>query len=188
MGLVPVNLFASFLVLVAAYLAVFVESTFDLTRWLLGAQVDLLPPLMVYAALICDLPTVLLLAIGGGMWFDALSANPPGVTMLALFVPGLLLHLRRGLILRSQFAAQFALGLAVSAVVPLLSVLILLTLRFSPLLGWNSLWHWLLLTLAGGLLTPWLFRLLDATTRAFSYQRAGETSFRHDREIRRGRF
>jgi len=187
MGLVPVNLFASFLVLVAAFLAVFIESTFDLSRWLLGAQVDLLAPLMVYAALACDLPTVLLLAAGGGLWFDALSANPLGLTSLALLIPGFLIHLRRGVILRHEAAAQIALGLATSAAVPLLSVLLLLSQRLQPLLGWNTLGRGLLVTLAGGLLTPIIFQTLDAVTRSLSYRPAQDASQRNNREIRRGR-
>jgi cell shape-determining protein MreD len=187
MGLVPVNLFASCLVLVAAWLAVFVESVFDLTRWLLGAQVDLLAPLMVYAALACDLPTVLLLAGVGGLWFDSLSANPLGVTTLALLGPGLLLHLRRGLILRNQLTARLILGWVICGVVPLLSVLLLLTLRQDPLLGWHSLWRWLLVTLVGGLLTPLVFQTLDSVTHSLSYRRVHEPGTRPDREIRRGR-
>ena len=187
MGLVPINLFASLLVLAAAFLAVFVESAFDLTRWLLGAQVDLLAPLMVYAALACDLPTVLLLAAGGGLWFDSLSANPLGVTSLALLLPGLLMHLRRDLILRREVTAQIVLGLAASAAVPVLSVLLLLSQRLQPLLGWNTLGRGLLVTVAGGLLTPLIFQALDAVTRSLSYRPATASGHRPDREIRRGR-
>ena len=187
MGLVPINLFASFLVLVAAFLAVFIESAFDLTRWLFGAQVSLLPPLMVYAALACDLPTVALLALGGGVWFDSLSANPLGVTTVALLVPGIIVHLRRGLILRREITAQIALGLAVSAAVPLLSVLLILSQRFQPLLGWHSLWRAVLVTLAGGVVTPLVFMALDGVTRSLSYRPVSESGHRPDREIRRGR-
>jgi hypothetical protein len=187
MGLVPINLFASFLVLVAAFLAVFVESAFDLTRWLLGAQVSLLPPLMVYAALACDLPTVLLLALAGGVWFDSLSANQLGVTSLALLVPGILVHLRRGLILRREVTAQVALGLALSAAVPLLALLLMLSQRVEPLLGWHTLWCGVLVTLAGGLLTPLVFLTLDGVTRSLSYRPVSDSGHRPDREIRRGR-
>ena len=50
----------------------------------LGAQIDLLPALMVYAALNAGLPTVALLAVFGGLWFDTLSANPLGISILPL--------------------------------------------------------------------------------------------------------
>ena len=44
---------------------------------------------MVYAGLSTGITTVALLALCGGLWFDSLSANPLGVTMLPLFVIGL---------------------------------------------------------------------------------------------------
>ena len=72
------NLLQSILILAAAFLAVFGEAAFPLLRHWLGAQVDLLPALMVYAALNADIVTVSLLAVLGGLWFDALSANPLG--------------------------------------------------------------------------------------------------------------
>jgi len=61
------------------------EAAFGGVRHLLGAQIDLLPPLMVYAGLCTGLTTVTLLALCGGLWFDSLSANPLGVTVFPLF-------------------------------------------------------------------------------------------------------
>ena len=74
------NWLNTILVLGAAFLAVFWEAAFGGVRHLLGAQVDLLPPLMVYASLYTGITTVTLLALAGGLWFDSLSANPLGVT------------------------------------------------------------------------------------------------------------
>ncbi len=51
------------LVLGAAFLAVFWEAAFGGVRHLLGAQMDLLPPLMVYASLCTGITTVTLLAV-----------------------------------------------------------------------------------------------------------------------------
>ena len=79
------NIFPPILILAAAFLAVFGEATFTLPRQLLGAQVDLPPGLMVYAALYAELPAVALLAVLGGLWFDTFSANPLGLTILPLF-------------------------------------------------------------------------------------------------------
>ena len=45
------NVFKSILVLAFAFLAVFGEATLSAPRTWLGAQIDLLPALMVYAAL-----------------------------------------------------------------------------------------------------------------------------------------
>ena len=175
------------LILLAAFVAVFVESAFGGLRHLLGAQIDLLPMLMVYASLRSNLVTVVLLAVLGGLWFDTLSANPLGITILPLFLAGFLIYLRRGLILREESYAQIVLGLGASAAVPMLTLLLLLSTRQTPLLGWGSLWQWLVMTVGGGLLTPACFCLFDGLNRALSYSPNIGTSFRADREIKRGR-
>ena len=122
------NWLNTLLVLGAAFVAVFWEAAFSGVRHVLGAQIDLLPPLMVYASLCTGLTTVTLLAVCGGLWFDSLSANPLGVTVLPLFAIGLAIHLSRELILRDQTYAQLILGLGASAAAPLLTLLLLLTM------------------------------------------------------------
>ena len=87
-------------ILLIAFLAVFLESYFRGLRNLVGAQIDLLPALMVYASLSAGISTVALLATLGGLWFDSLSANPLGITVLPLLVIGLVIHCCRELILR----------------------------------------------------------------------------------------
>jgi cell shape-determining protein MreD len=180
--------FHTLLILVAALLAVFAQAAFDGLRDWLGAQVDLLPALMVYAALQTNLTTIVLVAMAGGLCFDALSANPLGATMLPLFAVGLVLHSRRGLILRDQAFAQFVLGVIASGTVPGLTVLILLSLGATPLVGWGSGWQLLVVGLGGGLLTPVVFQFFHLCLRTLSYRSATQTSFRPDRDIRRGRF
>jgi cell shape-determining protein MreD len=128
-----------------------------------------------------------LVAVLGGLLFDTVSANPLGVTMIPLFACGFVLYSQRDLVLRTQVFAQFVLGLATSAAVPALTVLLLLTTRHSPLLGWGSLWQWLVMTLGGAVATPVVFQFFDLFDRALNYRRATESSFRPDREIRRGR-
>jgi rod shape-determining protein MreD len=177
----------SILILLTAFLAVFGEAAFTGLRHLLGAQIDLLPALVVYASLSANFATLTLLCVLGGLFFDSLSANPLGVTVLPLFITGFLIYSQRGLILRHQLFAQVVLGLAASAVVPLMTVLLLLTLGQSPLLGWGSLWQWIVISLGGAVATPALFQLFALVDRVLSYRRAGESSFRPDREIRRGR-
>lgn len=175
------------LILLTAFVAVFLEASFGGFRNWFGAQIDLLPALIVYASLSSTMGTVTVLAVVGGLWFDSLSANPLGISMLPLLLVGLLIYARRGLILREQTYAQFVLGLGASAIVPLLSLLLLLSTRQSPLLGWGSIWQWLMMSLGGALLTPVCFRLFDGLNHALSYRPVSETSFRPDREIRRGR-
>jgi rod shape-determining protein MreD len=181
------NVLNPILIFAAAFLAVFGEATLPGLRHLLGAQVDLLPAIMVYAALNANLAVVAALAVCGGLWFDALSANPLGVTILPLFAAGFVIFLQRELILRELSFAQMVLGAAASASVPVLTVLLLLTGGQEPLLGWGSLWQWLVMTAGGAVATPVIFALFEMANHAFGYQPRTETSFRPDREIRRGR-
>lgn len=175
------------LIFLAAFLAVFWEAAFSGIRNVLGAQVSLLPGLMVYAALSTGLVTMCLLALVSGLLFDSLSANPLGVSVPPLFIVGLLIYLRRDLLLREQAFAQIVLGFLASALAPLVAVLLLLTLGESPLLGWGSLWQWLVMSLGGAAVTPIVFTLFGWFNRVLGYQPVVETSFRSDREIRRGR-
>jgi cell shape-determining protein MreD len=181
------NWLSTFLVLAVAFLVVFVQATFNELRSVIGAQVDLLPGLMVYAGLSQGLISIGLLAVLAGSCFDSLSANPLGISILPLWGIGFLIHRYRGLILRSQVYAQFVLGLGASALAPVLTVLLLLNTEHRPLIGWFSLWQWLVMSLAGAAMTPVWFRFFDRIHRAFSYRPLGETSFRPDREIKRGR-
>ena len=177
----------SILVLLAVYLSVFWETAFGGIRHLFGAQVDLLPALTVYASLTCGFFTLTLVTVLGGLFLDTLSANPLGVSVLPLFLVGLLIYRKRDLILKDQPFAHFALGLAASALVPLLTLLLLLTCRQKPLFGWGSLWQWIVMTLGGAVATPIFFQLFGLLDRTLNYHGSMESSFRPDREIRRGR-
>jgi rod shape-determining protein MreD len=181
------NVLNTILIFAAAYLAVFGEAVLPGLRHLLGAQVDLLPAIMVYAALNANLTVVAALAVSGGLWFDALSANPLGITILPLFVVGFVIFSQREFILRKLSFAQMVLGTVASAIAPVLTVLLLLTGGKEPLLGWGSLWQWMVMTAGGAVATPLIFALFDWCHRAFGYQPRTETSFRPDREILRGR-
>jgi rod shape-determining protein MreD len=182
------NWLQTIIVLLIAYVAVFAETSIGMFRNLTGAQIHLLPALMVYASLTGGLGQIALLAVAGGLWFDSLSANPLGTSILPLFVVGVVIWRKRALLLREQVFAQFVLGAGASAAVPAISVLILVSMGSEPLLGWASLWQWFVVSLAGGIVTPLLFGALDRIHRALSYQSLAESSFRADREIKRGRF
>lgn len=177
----------SFFVLFAAFLAVYLETTFNGARSLLGAQIDLLPGLMVYASLTCGMPTITGLAFAGGLMLDSQSANPLGVSILPLFAIGFILQRYRGLILREQKVAQFVLGLSASAFAPLATLLLLLNTDREPLVSWFSLWQWLLMTALGGVACPVWFWVFEKLNLALTYKTLNETSFRQDREIKRGR-
>ncbi len=187
MGEAPMNWLQTILVLGAAFVAVFWEAAFGSVRHLLGAQIDLLPPLMVYASLYTGLTTVTLLAVCGGLWFDSISANPLGVTVLPLFVIGLVFHLKRDLILRDQTFAQVVLGLGASAAAPVMTLLLLLTMGRAPLFGWGTLWQLAVLSIGGAIATPICFELFGWLRRMLVHHGDTQSSFRPDREIRRGR-
>lgn len=187
MGADPMNVLNSILILLAALVVIFLEATFDTVRGILGAQIDLLPALMVYASLSAGLLTTTGLAVCSGLWFDSLSANPLGTSILPLFLIGCLIHLRRELILRDQYYAQLVLGLVASALNPLLTLLVLLSTRQAPVLGWGFVWQWLVMSIGGALLTPVIFKMFDGLNNALNYRPVPESSFRNDREIRRGR-
>lgn len=181
------NWLRTILILGAGVLAVFWQAAFPLVRATLGAQLDLLPPLMVYAALTSGPATIGLLAFFGGLGMDALSANPLGISILPLFAVGLAINLGRDLILRDQLYAQLALGLGASAVALVLTLLLLLTLGHTPLLGWGTLWQWIVVSVGGALATPVVFIGFEWLERHLIHDGTPETSFRPDREIRRGR-
>ncbi|HTD66838.1 MAG TPA: hypothetical protein VK846_09960 [Candidatus Limnocylindria bacterium] len=181
------NALNTIFILTIAFLAVFVESSFGTFRRFLGAQVDLLPALMVYASLSAGLTTVTLLAVLGGLWFDSLSANPLGVSILPLFLIGFTVHQFSHLILRGQTYAQLVLGFAACGFAPLFTLLILFSCGAEPILGLGLAWQWFVMTTLGGLLVPLYFKLFNKVYRTLGYERVPETSFRDDREIKRGR-
>lgn len=181
------NIFNAILVLATAFLAVFGEAVFGGPRYWLGAQIDLLPALMIYAALNSNIIVVSLLAIFGGLWFDSLSANPLGLSILPLFIVGFPIFLQRDLILRELPFAQLILGGIASAVAPFISVMLMLTAGKVPLLGWGTLWQWIIMTAGGAVATPVFFSLFNWCDHALGYQPRTETSFRPDRVITRGR-
>jgi rod shape-determining protein MreD len=181
------NWFNTVLILFVAFVAAFFSATFGGFRLLLGAQIDLLPSLMVYTALSHGLVPVTLLAICGGLLLDSLSANPMGVSLLPLFLIGFIIQRYRGLILRSELFAQVSIGCAASAAAPVGNVLLLLNTDHPPLLSWFSLWQWIVMAVLGGLMTPLWFWVFDWLGGALNYRPWDTGAFRADREIKRGR-
>jgi len=181
------NSLPTVLIVAVGFVLVFVESTVGGLRRVLGTQIELLPSLMIYAGLTTGLPTITLLAICGGLWLDSLSANTLGISVLPLFMVGLIIQRYRGLILKDQRFAQMVIGAAASAAVPVMTLLLLLNTERQPLVGWVSLWQLVVMSIAGGIMTPVWFRLFGWLSDKFIYRSLGETSFRPDREIKRGR-
>src|SRR5258706_42683 len=127
------NWFNTIAILVVAFLAVFLQATFNGVRYWTGVQFDLLPSLIVYASLSGGVSTVSLVAVLAGFWLDSLSANPLGISVLPLFGVALFIHRSRDLILREQPFAQFVVGAAAGAAVPLLTLILLINTSLRPL-------------------------------------------------------
>lgn len=166
---------------------VFLQAAFSWPRRLLGAQVDLLPALMVFTALRLGVGSILVVAFVGGLSMDALSLNPLGVSPLPLCLLGMALHTKRDQILREEVFAQVLLGVGAGLLVPLGTLLMILTTGESPLLGVGFLWVLVVLTVGGGVATPLIFKLMNGLENALTYQILSQAPFRADREIRRGR-
>lgn len=175
-------------ILLAAWLAVAFEVSFNGFRNWFGAQVSLLPALMVYVALSSSLPSVALLAIVGGLAQDSFSANPLGVTTVALALTGVLLHYKRDLVLRDQVYAQVMMGFLASALVPACVVLALMNTHNPVPLTWRLLVQWLVMAGGGAVAAPLVFRLFALMGRLFTYQALPESHYRETRQIKRTRF
>ena len=174
--------------LLAAWLCVAFEVCFNGFRHWFGAQISLLPALMVYVALSASLPSVALLAIVGGLTHDSFSANPLGVTTLALALTGFLLHHQRDLVLRDQAYAQVLLGFLASSLVPACVVLALMNTHQPVPLSTRLLGQWLVMAVGGAVATPLVFRLFAQLNRWFTYQPLPESHYRATRQIKRTRF
>jgi len=155
------NWFHAISILLTALIGVFLEAAVTLPRDLLGAQINPLPALVVYAALRSNLTTLTLLAICGSLWQSSLSADPLGIALLPLFLVGAFIEFNRNQFAQRERFVRFTLGAAASASVPLLTLFLLLTAGKEPMLKWFSLWQWLMMTLWGGLLTLLTFLVLD---------------------------
>ncbi|MCU0772521.1 MAG: hypothetical protein MUE94_12255 [Verrucomicrobia bacterium] len=187
MGDRSINAFRISAVILLALTFVFLQAALGWPRQWLGAQVDLLPPLMVFTALRLGLGSILGLAFIGGLSLDALSLNPLGATPLPLCLIGLGLHLKRDQLLRDEVFAQTLLGLAAGAVAPLGTLLMILTAGASPLLGPGILWDLVVWMAGSAVATPLIFQLMRILEKALTYQPHSQPSFRPDREILRGR-
>lgn len=175
------------LLLFMAYVGIYFQCAFNDLRSLAGVQISLLPILMTYAGLHLGLAALLLLSILGGLLHDALSANPLGLTVLPLFAAGMLIHQNRHILLKREAFAQALLGALATASVQLLSVLMLIAMGDEVLLGPGSLWIWIMTSLVGGALSPILFSLLELFEGQLNYPTQPETTFRKNRQIKRGR-
>ena len=101
---------------VTTYTVVFFEASYNGFRNLTGAQVDLLPGLVVYVALAHGSRPVAIFSLVAGLLYDSVSVNPLGISVIPLLLIGMGVCQKRELILKDQRYAQVVLGMAASAI------------------------------------------------------------------------
>jgi cell shape-determining protein MreD len=170
-----------------AYLAIFAQSRFAFVPGSLGAQLDLLPALIVYTGLTASLPVVTAVVIVSGFAYDSLCAHPLGFSLVALGAIGLSAHAARDILLRDDVWTQYLLGLAACAVAPLVTLGLLVGAGLEPLYGGWFAWRWLVSAALSAGFTPLCFRLFAKLDLALNYPPEPSAAFRPDREIDRGR-
>ena len=123
-----------------------------------------------------------------GLWLDSLSANPLGLSVLPLFIAGWAVFTFRDLIMRDELVAQFYLGTAAGAAVPLLQVWLLWLVGVAPLFGWEMGVWWLINALFCGVAVPVFTKFVKLLDRWFSHPLHEPNSWPNEnRQIVRGR-
>ena len=174
--------------LVGAYLLVFLQSNWQVPRLWLGFQPDLTPALLVCAGLTLHAGHVSTSAMLTGLWLDSLSANPLGLSVLPLFIVGWAVFTFRDLIMRDELVAQFYLGTAAGAAVPLLQVWLLWLVDVAPLFGWEMGVWWFINALFCGVAVLVFTKFVKLLDRWFSHPLHEPNSWPNEnRQIVRGR-
>ena len=183
----PTNWVALTVFVAAGYAITFAQGRITVLREWTGAQVDLLPGLMVYAAMAFSGEVVLGCALLFGIFYDSLSANILGTSFTALAVIGLGASRFRELLLSEQFVTHWVLGVFASAISPLIALGVLNLCGATPLVGFATIWQWIIMVAGGGLATPLWFKLFKRLDDASRFKEMPESTFRSDRQIARGR-
>jgi cell shape-determining protein MreD len=174
------------LLFLVAWLAVFAQTQFPVVVDWIGSPVSILPALTIYAALSHSIGMVACFCIVSALSLDSLSANHLGVSLLPLFLCAFATHARQHLILRDQAYARFWLGLGSGLAVPLLTR-ILLNLGARQPLGDAIGFEWILSGVVNAIACPLCFATFDRLRDLFEYKPIVESSYRADRQIKRGR-
>ena len=156
--------------LVIALLALYLANTLEWPQRITGTRINPLPALIVCAAMRAPVVALTLLAVLGSLWQTSLSADPPGISMIPLFVVGVAVSLNRRAIHTRLWGARFAVAAAAGALVPLVTVGFLMLLGRQPLLGWFSFWQLAVMSLTSGLLALIFFPLLEWLDQAVEDQ------------------
>lgn len=176
-----------FLVMIG-YLIIALNATlFGKLRAISGLDIQLLPAIVACSGLISSIETILLVSFIIGLMFDSISANPLGVTSISLAIPGVLIYSAQNLFVKNQWQTQFLSGVFAGLLQPLVVLFLLLTFGYEPVFSADSILILGLSALIGGFFTPWIFKFVNWMDKNFNYSQVKTSSFRPDREIKRGR-
>lgn len=173
--------------LLIGYISVAINIT--LGAWLrdvIGFYIDLVPLLVVYMALTAELTTLVLVSSIIGLFFDSVSANPLGVSPISFILAGLIVYGYRHLVLRKSWQIQYLSGLLCSILIPFNTFILLKFIGAEPFMAFKLIIKLLISGSLNALLTPLIFGIIDWIENTFNYKQVKMSSFRPDREIRRG--
>lgn len=183
----PTNGVTLLVFMITGYVIIFAQARFTFFRDFFGAQPDLLPGMIVFAAMAFRLETVMMCALVFGVLFDSFSVNALGTSVVTLGAIGFAASHYRELLLSEHFTTHWVLGLIASGLAPFMTYAVLKLSGMSPLIGGGSAWHWAIMTAGGGLVTPLWFKVFNRLDDALRYKEIPESTFRPDRQIARGR-
>ncbi len=188
MGDIEMNFSYTIFLLIIGYIIVALEITiFAQIRGITGFDVDLLPAVVACIGLISPIETMLIVSCIVGIMYDAVSLNPLGVTSFSLIIPGIMIYTVRHLFMPKQWQLQFLCGLFVGIMQPLISFIILLSMRRAPFFSVDVI---MVITVSGlicGFVTPAIYKTVSWLDKTFNYKKVNKNSFRQDREIIRGK-
>ena len=153
--------YSTLTILLIALVSIYVASAWNLPRQLFGAQLDPLPALMLVVALRSPISTIGMLSIFGSFAQSALSSNPFGLSLIPLYLFGFIVHLYSRSLYHHHSGSRLALGAAAGALIPIMSLGLLLVTNKEPLFGWFTLWQWAVGTLSSGLIALMFFPLIE---------------------------
>ena len=153
--------FLTITILLVALITTYAASAWSLPLQMLGTQLAPLPPLMLATALRTPITTIAILAIFASLTQSALSSDPLGLSLLPLYTLGFIVHINSHNLLHHHIGSRFALGAIAGAMIPLMSLALLLLTNKEPLIGWFSLWQWAASILSSGLMTLIFYPLIE---------------------------
>jgi len=188
MGTDAMKAFLTLTILITALITTYVASSWSLPKQITGAQLDPLPALMLAVALRAPITTIAILAVFASLTQSALSSDPLGISLLPLYFMGFILHINSHNLSHHHIGSRFALGAGAGAVIPLVTLALLLITNKEPLIGWFSLWQWAIGILTSGLMALIFFPLIEWLDQSVEEQPLAAPFDTSTRIIRHHRF